>query len=81
MLKNLLAVFPDRVDGQQALADKKAEIIYAALDAHPATYKVSFTTRVVPTTIDILKVVPDKTVRSRMNICFRVLQVCSHLDV
>lgn len=58
VLKNLLAVFPDKVDGQQAVADKKADIIYAALESHPDTYRV----------------VPDKTARSRMNICFRVLQ-------
>ncbi|KAH6684534.1 pyridoxal phosphate-dependent transferase [Halenospora varia] len=56
VLKNLLAVFPDKVDGQQAVADKKAGLIYAALDAHPESFKV----------------VPDKSVRSRMNICFRV---------
>lgn len=38
------------------MANAKAKLIYGALDAHP----------------DIFKVVPDKTVRSRMNICFRV---------
>lgn len=43
VLKNLLATFPDKVDGQQALSDKKAMLIYAALDAHPETYRVCFT--------------------------------------
>ncbi|KAK0720461.1 phosphoserine aminotransferase-like protein [Lasiosphaeris hirsuta] len=56
VLKKLLRTFPDRVDGQEALSAKKANLIYAALDAHP----------------DVYKVVPDKSARSRMNICFRV---------
>ncbi|KAI8961575.1 phosphoserine aminotransferase [Daldinia sp. FL1419] len=56
VLKKLLTTFPDKVDGQQAVADQKAEIIYGALEAHPNVYRI----------------VPDKSVRSRMNICFRV---------
>lgn len=56
VLKKLLRTFPDKVDGQQALSAKKAELIYAALEAHPNVYKI----------------VPHKSVRSRMNICFRV---------
>ncbi len=59
MLKKLLATFPNKVDGQQAIADKKADLIYAALQAHPEAYKI----------------VPDKSVWSRMNICFRVIKV------
>lgn len=59
MLKKLLATFPDKVDGQEALANKKAQLIYSALEAHPDAYKV----------------VPDKSVWSRMNICFRVTKV------
>lgn len=59
VLKSLLTTFPDKVDGQQAVADKKAKTIYAALDAHPESYKV----------------VPDKSARSRMNLCFRVTHV------
>jgi phosphoserine aminotransferase len=59
VLKSLLANFADKVDGQQAIADKKAKLIYAALDAHPESFKV----------------VPDKSARSRMNICFRVTHV------
>ncbi|KAL5117096.1 Phosphoserine transaminase [Pleosporales sp. CAS-2024a] len=45
-----------RIGGQQDISDQKASLIYAALDKHPNVYHV----------------VPDKTVRSRMNICFRV---------
>jgi len=56
VLQKLLATFPDKVDGQEAVANKKASLIYAALDAHPEVYRV----------------VPDKSARSRMNICFRV---------
>ncbi|KZL67047.1 phosphoserine aminotransferase [Colletotrichum incanum] len=56
VLKKLLRTFNDKVDGQQAVADKKAALIYAALEAHP----------------DVYRIVPDKSVRSRMNICFRV---------
>lgn len=59
VLKKLLQTFPDKVDGQQALAAKKADLIYGALDAYPEVYRV----------------VPDKSVRSRMNICFRVTKV------
>ena len=42
--------------GQEKLSNAKAKILYQVLDAHPATYQV----------------VPHTTVRSRMNICFRV---------
>lgn len=59
VLKKLLATFPDKVDGQEAVANKKAALIYAALEAHPEAYKI----------------VPDKSARSRMNICFRVTKV------
>ncbi|KAF4630317.1 hypothetical protein G7Y89_g7824 [Cudoniella acicularis] len=41
VLQNLLATFPDKVDGQQAVAEKKAKLIYAALDAHPESYKLA----------------------------------------
>lgn len=60
VLKKLLATYPNGVDGQQAVAEKKAELIYAALEAHPEAYKI----------------VPDKSARSKMNICFRVIKVC-----
>ncbi|KAF3811190.1 Phosphoserine aminotransferase [Colletotrichum gloeosporioides] len=56
VLKKLLRTFPDKAAGQEAVANKKASLIYAALEAHP----------------DVYRIVPDKSVRSRMNICFRV---------
>lgn len=55
VLKKSIATY-NKVEGQEAVSAKKAQIIYAALDAHP----------------DVYKVVPDKSVRSRMNICFRI---------
>lgn len=66
VLKKLLTTFPDKVDDQQAVANQKAEIIYKALEAHPNVYRI----------------VPDKSVRSRMNICFRVTVVsnCQFLN-
>lgn len=45
-----------RIAGQAAEANKKAEMLYAALDDNSSVYQV----------------VPDKSVRSRMNLCFRV---------
>lgn len=59
VLKKLLTTFPDKVHGQEVVAAKKASLLYDALDAYPYAYKV----------------VPDKSVRSRMNICFRVVKV------
>ena len=59
VLKKLLATYPDKVDGQQAVAEKKAALIYGALEAHPDAYRI----------------VPDKSARSKMNICFRVIKV------
>ncbi|KAL7805541.1 phosphoserine aminotransferase [Trichoderma aethiopicum] len=56
VLKKLLDTYPDKVSGQEAVSKQKADLIYGALDAHP----------------DVYRVVPDKSVRSRMNICFRV---------
>ncbi|RFU34034.1 hypothetical protein B7463_g2287, partial [Scytalidium lignicola] len=56
VVKRLLEIFPDKVNGQQALAEKKAKLIYDALDENPAFYRV----------------VPGKSFRSKMNICFRV---------
>jgi phosphoserine aminotransferase len=58
VMVNLVKTFGDqKVSGQEELANKKAELIYQTLDSHP----------------DVYQVVPDKSVRSRMNICFRVL--------
>lgn len=45
-----------KVSGQEEVANEKAQLIYGALDKYPEVYQV----------------VPDKSVRSRMNICFRV---------
>jgi phosphoserine aminotransferase len=45
-----------KISGQEAVSNHKAALIYGALDKYPAVYRV----------------VPDKSVRSRMNICFRV---------
>lgn len=56
VLKKLLQTYPNKVEGQQAVSQKKADLIYGALDAYPEVYKVF----------------PEKSVRSRMNICFRV---------
>jgi acid stress-induced BolA-like protein IbaG/YrbA len=40
VIKRALGIFSDKVDGQQAVAEKKSKLIYAALDAHPESYKV-----------------------------------------
>jgi phosphoserine aminotransferase len=56
VLKQLLENFPDKVDGQQKLAEKKAELIYGALEKDS----------------DFYKIVPAKSARSKMNICFRL---------
>ncbi|KAF7524950.1 hypothetical protein G7054_g11260 [Neopestalotiopsis clavispora] len=59
VLKKLLAEYPRyKVDGQEAVANEKAKLIYEALEAYPQVYKI----------------VPDKTARSRMNICFRIIK-------
>ncbi|EXJ80555.1 phosphoserine aminotransferase [Capronia coronata CBS 617.96] len=58
VLQMLVSTFGQKkVSGQEEVADRKAALIYGALDAHPDTYHV----------------VPDKSVRSRMNICFRII--------
>ncbi|KAH8888819.1 phosphoserine aminotransferase-like protein [Thozetella sp. PMI_491] len=56
VLKKLLRTYPDKAAGQQAVSDKKATLIYSALESYPEVYKI----------------VPAKSARSRMNICFRV---------
>lgn len=45
-----------KVSGQEEIANRKANLIYGVLDKYPQVYRV----------------VPDKSIRSRMNICFRV---------
>lgn len=59
VLKKLLSTYPDKVQGQEVVAGRKANLVYGALDAYP----------------DVYQVVPEKSVRSRMNICFRVVKV------
>ncbi|KAH7249857.1 pyridoxal phosphate-dependent transferase [Fusarium redolens] len=55
VLKKSLSTY-NKVEGQEAVSAKNAELIYGALEAHP----------------DVYRIVPDKSVRSRINICFRV---------
>lgn len=45
-----------KIQGQEAVSQKKSDMIYEVLDRYPSVYRV----------------VPDKSVRSRMNICVRV---------
>ncbi|OCL09333.1 PLP-dependent transferase [Glonium stellatum] len=45
-----------KIEGQEEISNDKAKMIYETLDKYP----------------NVFRVVPDKSVRSRMNICFRV---------
>ena len=57
VLRGLLAEHGHKkVAGQEAVTNRKAELIYSVLDRHPKLYNI----------------VPEKAVRSRINICFRV---------
>ena len=57
VMRGLLATHRDSgLGGQEELANKKAKILYDVLDSHS----------------DVYQVVPDKSVRSRMNLCFRI---------
>ena len=57
VLQQLVLTYGSRkVSGQEEVADQKAKLLYDTLDTHSDTYHV----------------VPDKSVRSRMNICFRI---------
>ncbi|KPM37447.1 hypothetical protein AK830_g9100 [Neonectria ditissima] len=56
VLKKLLRTYPNKVEGQEVVTEKKAQLIYDAIEAFPETYKV----------------IPDEAVKSRVNICFRV---------
>ncbi|KFY14295.1 hypothetical protein V491_06103, partial [Pseudogymnoascus sp. VKM F-3775] len=64
VLQSLLATYPNKVDGQQAVAEQKAKAIYSALEAHPQVYEI----------------VPHPSARSRMNICFRILTPKAEAD-
>ena len=58
VLQSLVTNFEEKkVSGQEEVANRKAESIYSTLDSYPETYYV----------------VPDKSARSRMNICVRIL--------
>ncbi|KAL2374091.1 hypothetical protein RJ035_003005 [Blastomyces gilchristii] len=57
VMAKLVETYGDKkVSGQEVIANRKAELLYATLDKYPQVYGV----------------VPHKSVRSRMNICFRV---------
>ncbi len=56
VLRRLLLKYPDKVQGQEAVSEQKAQLIYGTLEEYP----------------DIYQVIPAKTARSRMNICFRI---------
>ena len=57
VLESLLETHGEaKAAGQQKIADRKAGILYTVLDAYD----------------DVYQVVPHKSVRSRMNLCFRV---------
>jgi len=57
VMKGLINSFgTKRISGQQEISDEKARLIYGTLDKYS----------------DVYRVVPEKSVRSRMNICFRV---------
>lgn len=57
VMADLVSAFgTQKVSGQEEIANTKAQLIYGVLDKYPQVYRV----------------VPDKSVRSRMNICFRV---------
>jgi phosphoserine aminotransferase len=57
VMANLVSTFGEKkVAGQEEVAVRKAELLYEILDKYSNVYRV----------------VPDRNVRSRMNICFRV---------
>lgn len=56
VLRRLLLQHPDKVRGQEAASEQKAQLIYKTLEEYPGVYHV----------------IPDKSVRSRMNICFNI---------
>ncbi|KAK2781880.1 Phosphoserine transaminase [Emmonsiellopsis sp. PD_33] len=57
VIASLVATYgSEKVSGQEAVANEKAALLYLVLDKYPEVYRV----------------VPEKGVRSRMNVCFRV---------
>lgn len=62
VLQSLVSTFDTkRVSGQQEVANQKAKLLYDMLDKYD----------------DIFAVCPEKAVRSRMNICFRIKSASS----
>lgn len=58
VLQSLARTFASqRISGQETIASRKAQVLYDTLDAYPEVYHV----------------VPHRDVRSRMNICFRIV--------
>lgn len=56
VLQKMLKTYPNKVEDQQAISEKKAQLIYDAIEAFPKVYSI----------------IPNKAARSRVNICFRV---------
>ncbi|KAL8708147.1 MAG: hypothetical protein Q9220_006908 [cf. Caloplaca sp. 1 TL-2023] len=57
VMRGLLTIHGDKgLAGQEELANKKAKLLYDTLEKYPEVYQV----------------VPSYTIRSRMNICFRI---------
>ncbi|KAH8896276.1 phosphoserine aminotransferase [Thozetella sp. PMI_491] len=58
VLKKMLQTYPDKVRGQQAVSNRKSQLLYDAIEAFPEIYQI----------------IPNKAARSRVNICFRVIR-------
>ncbi|KAL7359484.1 phosphoserine aminotransferase [Histoplasma ohiense] len=57
VITKLVQMYGDeKISGQEAVSNHKAKLLYAVLDKYPQVYYI----------------VPHKSVRSRMNLCFRV---------
>ncbi|KAF2085749.1 phosphoserine aminotransferas-like protein [Saccharata proteae CBS 121410] len=57
VMKGLVEAFGDKkIAGQEQISNEKAALLYGVLEKYPQIYRV----------------VPDKSARSRMNLCFRV---------
>ena len=65
VMRELLVTYGDsNIAGQEAVSNAKAETIYQILDAYPEVYQP----------------VNHKSVRSRMNVCFRVKDVATEKE-
>lgn len=56
VMRGLLASYSSTISGQEQMTDKKSTLLYSTLDKYENVYQV----------------VPHRTARSRVNICFRV---------